>query len=316
MDGDIVILNSETITSRGASPGRLWVPPRNHAEGFKRFALRPIFSASSSWRALFRMPFFTLVTAGIGGNIVRSVTNFRKPISADVKVAAYLMYTGNATCQSVTSQLGIGPSSVSSIVTEVSREICSHFQDSVHFPTGETELVSITKGLEEIAGLSYYCGAVDGSHIRWLACPDEQFYEYRCYKGYPSIVPFAVSTADRKFIYVDVGRPGVLDDSSIYTRSSLKRNIDNNIWLGDDVPSLHIAGVPVRPDIIGDCAFFLDIHMMKSCSEAEMNASPILRTWSSMASSTRKPIECSFGVLKDCFSTLKNGHRTRCTSHT
>ena len=243
---------------------------------------------------------------------MRSVTDFRKPISADFKVAAYLMYTGSATFQAVASQLGIGPSSVSSIVKGVSREICSHFQNSVHFPTGETELASIMKRFEEIAGLPYCCSAVDGSHIRWRECPDEQFYEYRCYKGYPSIVLFAVSTADRKFIYVDVGRPGVLGDSSIYTRSSLKRNIDENIWLGDDIPSLNTAGVPVRPYIIVDCAFSLDFHMMKSCSEAEMNASPILRTWSSMASSTRKPIECSFGVFKNSFQHVEEW----CTSHT
>ena len=100
-------------------------------------------------------------------------------------VAAYLMYTGKSTCQAVASQLGVGPSSVSSIVKELSRKIGSHFQNSMQCSTGETELASIMRGFEKMVGLLYCCGAVDGSHIRWVACPDEQFYEYCCYKGYP-----------------------------------------------------------------------------------------------------------------------------------
>ena len=75
-----------------------------------------------------------------------------------------------------------------------------------------------------------------------------------------------VSTADRRFIYVDVGRPGLLGDSTIYSMSTLTKNIEENVRLGDDVPSLCIAGVPIRPYLIGDCAFALDIHLMKSCS--------------------------------------------------
>ena len=206
------------------------------------------------------------------------------------------MYTGNATCEAVASQLGISESSVSNILKEVSRAKWSQFQDCVHFP----KYASVMKGFEEIAGLPYYFAAVEGSHIKWLVCPDEQFYEYRCYKRYPSIVLFDVSPADRRFIYVDVGRPGGLGDATIYSMSTLKNNIEWNVCLGDDVPSLFIAGVPIRPYLIVDCAFALDVHLIKSCSQAEMNASAILRTWSRVASRTRKPIECSFGLLKIC----------------
>lgn len=91
------------------------------------------------------------------------------------------MYTGHATCQAVASLLVIRPSSVSSILKEVSREICSHFQDSVHFPIGETEWASVMKGFEEIAWLPYCCEAVYGSHIRSLAYPEELVFEYCCY---------------------------------------------------------------------------------------------------------------------------------------
>ena len=139
--------------------------------------------------------------------------------------------------------MGIGASSVSSIVKEAPPEICSEIQDRVHFPKEERDLASVLKGFEEIAGLPYCCGGVEGSQIKWLACPDEQFYDYRCYRGYPSIVLFPVSTADRRFIYADVGRPGVLGDSTIYSMLTLKRNTEEKVWFGDDVSSLFISGV-------------------------------------------------------------------------
>ena len=130
-----------------------------------------MFSLSPSWKALFRVPHdvLTLLTAGLATNITRATTNYKKPIPANIKVAAFLMYMSNATCEAVASQLGIGASSVSSIVKGVSREICSQFHDCVHFPKEEGDLASVMKGFEKIAGLPYCCGAVDGSHIKWLA---------------------------------------------------------------------------------------------------------------------------------------------------
>eukprot|EP00178_Gracilaria_changii_P026358 TRINITY_DN81089_c0_g1_i1.p1 TRINITY_DN81089_c0_g1~~TRINITY_DN81089_c0_g1_i1.p1 ORF type:complete len:107 (+),score=12.21 TRINITY_DN81089_c0_g1_i1:330-650(+) len=46
--------------------------------------------------------------------------------------------------------------------------------------------------------------------------------------------------------------------------------------------------------------------MMKSCSEREKNANPVLRTWDQMASKTRKPVECAFGMLKHRLPALKD----------
>ena len=217
------------------------------------------------------------------------------------------MYCGGASCEAVATQLGIGTSTVNVAVKDVSRTVCSFLGDKIAFPSTEDEIASVMRGFSDIRGLPYCVGAVDGTHIKWLACPDQQFYEYRCYKGYPSVVVFAVSTADRRFTFVDIGRPGVLGDSTIYSLSELKRNIDMGHWLGETIPDLSIANVPVRPYLMGDCAFTLDCNMMKSSSQAEMNANPVLRTWDAIASQTRKPIECAFGILKHRFGALRTG---------
>lgn len=105
--------------------------------------------------------------------------------------------------------------------------------------------------------MPYCVGEVDGTHVKWLTCPNEQFYEYRCYKGYPSIVIFAVVDAHVCFLYADTGRSGVLGDATIFERSTLKKNIDHGNWLGAGIPDLIISGVNVRPFLIGDFEYSL-----------------------------------------------------------
>lgn len=61
----------------------------------------------------------------------------------------------------------------------------------------------------------------------------------------------------------------------------------------------------MRPYLSGDCAFMLDKNMMKSASQSEVKANPILRIWDQIASQTRKPIECAFVILKQRFQSLK-----------
>lgn len=62
------------------------------------------------------------------------------------------------------------------------------------------------KGFQDIRVLAYCVGAVYGMHVKWLTFSNEQFYEYHCYKWYPSIDIFAVVEAYRHFFYAGTGR--------------------------------------------------------------------------------------------------------------
>lgn len=95
-------------------------------------------------------------------------------------------------------------------------------------------------GFQAIAGLPYCVGAVDGTHVPCTGCPNYQYYEYRSYKGFTSIVVFSVSDARRRFLYSDVEQPGVVGDSIIFQQSSLKELIENDSRLGASIPSLFI----------------------------------------------------------------------------
>ena len=115
------------------------------------------------------------------------------------------MFPGGNSYSSIANLLGIGVSTVGKIVHELSRKISSYYAKCIAMPQAEGDIAKLMKGFEDIRGLPYCIGAIDGTHIRWLACPSQQFYEYRCFKGFPSIVILAVCAADRRIIYADIG---------------------------------------------------------------------------------------------------------------
>jgi len=77
----------------------------------------------------------------------------------------------------------------------------------------------------------------------------------------------------------------------------------------NNIKSLQIGTVEVWPYLLGSCAFALQKNMMKSSSKVEIAADQDLATWDTIASPTRKPVECAFGITKNRFSILKYGIR-------
>lgn len=71
------------------------------------------------------------------------------------------------------------------------------------------------------------------------------------------------------------------------------------------MPDINFCGVAERPYHIGDCAFSMSLNKMKTTSKQEKTAEAILEIWDGHASSTRKPVECSFAILKTRFEMLK-----------
>lgn len=306
---DIFPLIANQVDGRGGVKGRRWVMKRNDRDWFFRYAICNDFSSSQSWKGLFRVrkDVFDLVLQELRPFLTKQVTRFRLPIEPERSLAAFFMYLGTCTGTHVASQLGLGVSTVLVAVKEVSRLICDHFTDAIKFPTTGVDVATVMDGFKDIAGLPYCAGAIDGSHIEWHRCPTEQYFEYRCYKGYPSFVLFAVCSADRRVTYAQIGKPGVLGDATLLEQSTLLTNIQSNKWLGTDIPSLRIGDVDVRPYLLGDCAFRLTPYMMRSCTKPEKSANPELEKFDAAATSTRKPVECVFGMLKSRFPILKQG---------
>jgi len=74
----------------------------------------------------------------------------------------------------------------------------------------------------------YNCiGAMDGKHFK-IDPPLQSGSLYYNYKDYFSVVLLAVVDAQLRFIYVDVGTNGRINDTGIWNKCSLKAHLDHN----------------------------------------------------------------------------------------
>lgn len=108
---------------------------------------------------------YNVLLSALRENLKKQVTKFRLPIEPERTLAAFLMYTENATCTQVATQMGVGPRTVLYAVKQVSRLISSHFTDEISFPTDLSSVSKEMRKFESIAGLPHFVGAIDGTHI-------------------------------------------------------------------------------------------------------------------------------------------------------
>ena len=294
---------------RGSIVGRRWTIACNSISWINDYAIQRDHMSSGQWKANLRIPFklFAKILIDLSPRLRTKNKNMRKATPCDVKLAAFLMWVGGRFYSAVASQLGIGTSSVGFLVRDVANALCEAYPNVIRLPRSNTNVVKTMNGFEDMSGLPYCVGAIDGCHIPWVSCPSSQFYDYRCYKGFPSLVLFAVCDANRHFLYCDSGYPGIIGDSTLYEISELKKQIMNGEWLGTKIPSLIIFGAEIRPYLIGDCAFRLSRNMMKSKSKKEQKLDQDLVLWEKYASRGRKPIECAFWMLKRRFPAYQKG---------
>lgn len=173
--------------------------------------------------------------------VQRSATPFRPPILIEKRLTAFLMAASSCTYRRIAKQLAMGPSSVLESVRSVSYAI------ELRLPSSIPDVAALMNGFEDISGLPYCVGAIDGSHIPWKKCPSAKYYEYRCYKGFESMILFSLVSSDRTIIYADVGSPGILSDSTLFDRSKLRCIMESGTWPSSGTPPLKIGYIVVRP---------------------------------------------------------------------
>ena len=145
-------------------------------------------------------------------------------------------------------------------------------------------------------------GAIDGKHVACKA-PSGSGSENYNYKGFFSIILFAMVLSDYKFLWADVYGNGSSSEAHIYNNSELQAGLEN-----DD-----IAGWP-RPDplpndnqdvpyfLVGDDAFSLRTYLMKPYGAK--NLSRQQRIFNYRLSRARRVVENAFGILVNRFQVL------------
>ena len=90
-----------------------------------------------------------------------------QPISPETQVAATLYYLSDAGCiRKTANSFGIGKSTVSCIVKNVTEMICQHFGPKfIKLPLSKNEAAHLTYWFEKVHGFPQYIGTVDGTHV-------------------------------------------------------------------------------------------------------------------------------------------------------
>lgn len=138
-------------------------------------------------------------------------------------------------------------------------------------------------------------GAVDGKHVRVVNPPNSGSLYYN-YKNYFSIVLMAVTDADYKFVYVDVGSYGKCGDSTVFQQSSLYQKIlTETIDLPDDSPISRTLNTPIPHIFLADDAFSLSHRIICPFVGNQLNNTK--RTFNYRHCRGQRFVECTFGIL-------------------
>jgi len=146
-------------------------------------------------------------------------------------------------------------------------------------------------------------GALDGKHVNFRP-PREAGSFFRNYKGMDSIVLMALVDAKYRFIYVDIGRNGRMNDGSVFKESSFARALNSgllNIPPPMPLPN-YLRNVSIPYMIVADDAFSLTTSMMKPFKNRCLSHEE--RIFNYRLSRARRVVENAFGILANRFRVL------------
>lgn len=146
---------------------------------------------------------------------------------------------------------------------------------------------------------SHRVAAIDGKHVK-IKCPNNSGSLFFNYKEYFSVVLLAMVDADCKFVAVEVGSYGKEKDSGIFTKSDMGKLVYSvHFFLPDEECSG--LGKIMPYVIIGDEAFRLHKHIMKSFTRAVARGNKEKTIFNYRLSRARRVTENTFGLFSQVF---------------
>lgn len=230
---------------------------------------------------------------GIIASAIRGEACFRRcklSVEVQVMLALYHLAQGSAATV-VAGMFGIAHTTVIRVTIRVAATIVRYFGDAIKWPSTAAEFKSIADGFEAVCGLPGIAGAVDGSFIPLH--PSKRMgkkYLYKCRKGYYATVLQAACDSTCRFLAVDAGWAGTMNDASIFQQT----------W-GGDLEHLVLEGYV----LLGDGAYPLSAKLIKPYN-ATQRASHHMR-YNYLLSRGRGRIEIAFSHLKNTWRFLGCG---------
>ncbi|XP_022180908.1 protein ALP1-like [Myzus persicae] len=264
------------------------------------------YRCGTGFRNFFRMTssdFETLLSL-IGPRITKMDTTFRKAIPVNERLAVTLRFlaTGDS-YHSLMYMFKISKQVISAIVPEVCDALINALQDYIKMPENESEWKEKANEFNEKWNFPNCVGAFDGKHIA-LQAPINSGTEYFNYKGFFSIVLFAVVDANYNFTYANIGCQGRISDGGVINETKFKKSLEDNTM---NLPSP--CKLPGRNKstpfvFVADDAFPLTCNIMKPYAGTQEKGS-MKRIFNYRLSRARRVSENTFGIISSVFRILR-----------
>lgn len=168
-------------------------------------------------------------------------------------------------------------------------------------------------------------GCLDGKHVR-VRCPKKTGSLYYNYKNYFSVILFALTDANCKFLAIDVGSFGREGDAGIFQKSSIGQSIREKHFNVPGPKLLPNTNIEMPHVFLGDEAFPLLDNLLKPYRRADASVDKTKAIFNYRLSRARRLVENSFGILINRFriflttidlstSTLENTVTSACIIH-
>ena len=129
--------------------------------------------------------------------------------------------------QSTAFLLKVGHSTVNKIVNKVSDTLWDTLQDYISQPLSESDWKNVVSGFENHWNMPHCLGSIDGKHIA-MKTPAHSDTVWHNYKGYFSMVLFAICDAHYNFTTTDIGEYGSNKDCGVLLNSKMGRKYDQH----------------------------------------------------------------------------------------
>ena len=239
----------------------------------------------------------------IGPRIAKKPPYWRLPLDEGLKLAVVLRHfaTGDS-YKSLMYSFRVSKTSIVKMVPDVCDAIIDEYGGEVmHCPTTPECWQELAQQFKERWNLPHCLGALDGKHVA-INCPKNSGSTYFNYKGFFSLVLFALVDADYKFTWVDVGANGSTSDCQIFNSSDLKAAAEDGSIGFPEAEPLVGDDEDMPFFIVGDNEFPLRTWLMKPFSRRDLTDEELIFNY--RLSRGRRVVENAFGILANRFQVL------------
>ncbi|CAN7950339.1 unnamed protein product, partial [Ixodes hexagonus] len=164
--------------------------------------------------------------------------------------------------------------------------------------------LQVARDFEERWNMPHCVGAIDGKHVN-IECPAKSGSLDRNYKNSFSKSLLAVSDANYRFLYVEVGHNGSEADGGVFRRSDLQRKIEKNLQgIPLDAALGSVGSMPFF--FVGDEAFPLRTYLMRPYPrKSQFEQTHQRRIFNYRLSRARRVVENTFGIMAQRWRILR-----------